>query len=275
MSIASTGMFAATAVADFIDESLAKSLGDTVMAKLIDDVADLARAEWVALAKTQFSSARSRAEYIKGLQPVAFTDALQASIALVGVLPNLLENGQGPYDMHNTLLGDNVPVVALGSGQKGKHKNKKGGFYRAIPFRHGTPTSQGTAGAPMGSAYRGAAGVDASALGKMVYASARKLSATVGQPGTKVAYGGRLAAGMAPLLKPHHKTDIYAGMVRNSKTYEKATQTSGYMTFRTISTGSNGWQSKGVTGAGLLQRVEEFVRQQTPKLVAEYMKVTP
>jgi len=49
-----------------------------------------------------------------------------------------------------------------------------------------------------------------------------------------VQYGDRIEEGHAPILRARHATDLFAGMVRETKTYEKATQAQ-YATFRTIS----------------------------------------
>lgn len=51
----------------------------------------------------------------------------------------------------------------------------------------------------------------------------------------KYLWGSRLPAGLAPMLKPSHKTDPYAGMVRMK------TDKSRYLTFRTMSENSTGW----------------------------------
>lgn len=50
-----------------------------------------------------------------------------------------------------------------------------------------------------------------------------------------VKWGGRLDEGHAPIMRGRHVTDIFAGMVRQEKTYKGATQSS-YMTWRMIST---------------------------------------
>ena len=82
-------------------------------------------------------------------------------------------------------------------------------------------------------------------------------------------YKGRLEPGLAPKLKDHHKTDIFAGMIRERKTYEETTQ-SQYFTFRTISTdmtdedgnrvpATEGWRRGPITGRNYAQEVAKFV----------------
>ncbi len=93
-------------------------------------------------------------------------------------------------------------------------------------------------------------------LGRRVYRRARKLSATTTEPGGHTKWGDRLQAGTAPKLKEHHKTDIFAGMVRQEKTYAKATQ-SQYTTFRAVSDKSDdaSWLHPGIEGQHLFEEV--------------------
>jgi hypothetical protein len=244
---------------------LANPLDPQVVQGILADIAEAARNHWIGLAGAAFTS--TRRDYIAGIQEVEMEPG-RAVISLVGELPNLLENGMPETDMRKTLLGPNVPVAP--PGEPGKHQSKNGGFYRAIPFRHSGPTSSGTVAPPMGSAY-GSVVPNALALGKQVYGQAKKLAATTSQPGGGVAYGGRLPAGLAPKLKPHHKTDIYAGMIRQEKTYEHATQNS-YATFRTISTNNPiGWIRSSTPGEFLAKKVEAFVQKIAPQAFAAYL----
>lgn len=197
----------------------------------VSDMAAAARAEWVKLGSQIDSSMRN--DYVRSIQPGPKVQGGVARVVLVGSVANMLEHGAPQQDMRDTLLGPDVPVVPR--GQRGKHEAEAGGFYRAIPFRHATPgASAGAVGQEMGSAYQGVVS-DAKKLGREVYGEARGLAASRSTPGRGTAYGGRLPEGMAPKLKDYHSTDIYAGMIREEKTYEQATQ-SQYVTFRTIST---------------------------------------
>lgn len=223
---------------------------------------DGARAFWIQKAGEKLSS--SRRDYINGIQEVVFSGKNVASISLVGQLPLMVEHGMAPFDMHATLLGPNVPVAPF--GQKGKRVNQNGRFYRSIPFRHQSPGTLGQGGgAPMGSDYAGHDAVaDAAALGKQVYAAAKKLSPTLSSPGGPTQWGGRLPAGMAPKLKPHHTTDIYAGMVRQQKTYVDATQNQ-YTTFRTISEEQpHKWLHPGIQAANISDEVAHHLEQIAP-----------
>lgn len=264
-----------------LDEVVPPGVMEVLNPKLIDmilwDVADGAYAEWVRIAGKELSTTRET--YLQGIQPVEKKPGM-AVLSLVGALPNAIEEGQAAYDMHETLLGPNVPIAP--PGRFGKHltidpKTFKTGYYRAIPFRHATPGTKkrprgGAVGVEMGKAYAGHAAVeDAKALGKKVYGKAKRLKATVSDPYGGTTYGGRLPAGLAPKLKPHHKTDIYAGMIRERKTYEKKTQGQ-YMTFRMISTGSPGWRRKKTTGRFFSAKVSDYVQKVAPQAFSAFVE---
>lgn len=161
-------------------------------------------------------------------------------ITLTGVLPNLIENGFGGGNMRDWML------------RSSRAKQGKNGKYLVIPFQHGTP---GTGGHNVGNVMPGS-----------IYSVARKLAATVTRParaaggGPTTRWGGRLSA-QSPNMnaaaqkilstkeKPWHQSSIYRGMVREEKTFAKATQTTGYKTFRTISEHGDprGWIHPGIT----------------------------
>jgi len=244
-------------------------LSKDVLDGILDNVAQSARNHWINIAKKDTSHLRT--EYLHAIQPI---DAGKSTwtISLLGEIPHILEDGAPALDMRSTLLGLNVPVVPV--GERGKHKNAKGGFYRAIPFRHTTPTSGSLVGQAMGSAYSGKMGIaDSKKLGRKIYNKAKQLASTKTDPyGKKTKWGKRLPAGYAPKLKKHHKTDIYAGMVKQTKTYEKATQ-SQYMTFRTISTSvSTGWIRKPIEARHYAEKVNKFVNRMIPRAIEAYIK---
>jgi hypothetical protein len=264
-----------------LDEILPKGLMDIMNPKLMErilhDVADGAKNEWIRIAGAALSTTREA--YLDGLQPVEYKPGM-AVISLVGQLPNIIEEGADAYDMHDTLLGPNVPITP--PGEFGKHikidpKTFAAGFYRAIPFRHATPGTKkkprgGAVGVEMGKAYTGHDAVeDAKALGKKVYDKAKRLKGSISDPFGKTAYGGRLPAGIAPKLKPHHKTDIYAGMIKERKTYEKARQ-SQYITFRMISTGSPGWKRKATKGRFFSEQVGQYIQRMAPKAFSAFVE---
>lgn len=249
-----------------------------VIALLTQDVADIilgdlaakARYEWTRLAGLYLRT--SRGDYIRGIQAPELTPG-RATISLVGTLPNLVERGMARTDMRDTLLGPSVPTVPV--GQRGKHLSESGSLYRAIPFRHATPTSGFTGGIPMGKAYGGATTADdAKRLGRKVYREARKLAPSTSMPGQGTKWGERLQSGLATKLKEYHSTDIYAGMVHFAKTYRRANQGQ-YMTFRTISTNSDAqkWiRANTRPGKQLAQRVGDYIQRLAPTSFQAYVE---
>ena len=259
---------------NLIPLELVSALSEDSVLEVMRGVVAGARDHWIKLASKQFHT--TKAEYIGGIQEIEWRGKDTAVISLVGVLPNLLEQGMRTVDMHDTLLGPNVPVSPV--GQKGKHPRVEGGYFRAIPFRHYTPGA-GAHGVQMGKALEKLLGPEyAKTIGNIIYGAAKKLTATTQDPYGKTEWGGRLDTGdlyswkgsklpkpTIPKLKPYHHSDPYAGMVRIQQTYEKATQ-SQYKTFRTISVdgsgaplGSSPWIRPGTAGAELAKQVSEYV----------------
>ena len=259
---------------NLIPPGILDGINDAAVNEILLDIADAARAEWIKIAQKELFS--SRRDYIQGIMQVRFKPGV-AVITLVGVLPNLIENGMDEMDMHDTLLGPGVEVSPPGS--PGKHVRKDGGYYRAIPFRHGTPRSGGAVGAPMGKPYGGHDAIDdAKKLGRHIHETAKKLAASTSSPDGGMAYGGRLPEGLAPKLRPYHATDIYAGMVREEKTYKKATQNQ-YTTFRNIAVdgsgqpvGSSPWIRPRTPGKFFVQKVNQFVQKIGPQAFQAYVE---
>lgn len=253
---------------DMIPHEILAALSDEMLAHVLDDVATSARAKWTRLASLELKT--SRQTYINGIQPVEATGLMERTIALVGWLPNAIENGLAPFDMRETLLGPGSsirrPIV--------KDGEFTGGYYARVPIRHGTPGTTGLAGTPMGEAYgeRGAASravgggkgpaaimstERAQAFGDAVYGAAKVLRAKKAAAGAP----DRLHS-PKPLLKAHHKSSIYHGMVKVRKPYfnprtQKTTVQSQYQTFRTISDESSvGWMHPGIEPRHLSRQVE-------------------
>ena len=258
---------------DLINPEAIPLLSQSIKDAFLDQTINIAQATWIRLASERLNT--SRRAYINGIQEPMIANEV-ASVALVGSMPNIIERGAPAYDMHDTLLGPNVPVVPPRMGLRGKHLKKGGGFYRSIPFRHATPGTKGSVGTAMGGAYAkyfadahkglyddaGAASigkVHAEGLGERVYEAASQLKVSAKpKGGGKVEWGGRLKAGLAPKLKAHHRTDIYAGMVKIAHVYEDATQDQ-YKTFRSIATGSPGWRAPAREGVHIVNDVRDYV----------------
>lgn len=241
---------------DEISADILPKLTAGALQRLVVDLAAAARSHWIGLAQKELKS--SRRAYVQGIQGIEVGKGY-AAVSLVGLIPNLVENGQNPYDMHTTLLGPGVPLAT--PGKSGKRRAKDGHYYRAIPFRHQVPGTLGQGGGQvMGSAYQGHAAIaDAAALGRSIHKHAQKLGATTGMPGQATKWGDRLPAGLAPKLRAHHSTDIYAGMVKMAKAYKEVTQNQ-YMTFRMISEAvPEKWHHPGIESRHLAPRVQRYI----------------
>ena len=249
---------------ELIPPEIIAKLGRKQLNQLAKMLAGAARDEWIRLASQDNSSMRG--DYIRGIQKPEVSEGT-AVIALVGTVANLLEHGDGGVDLRDILLGDHIPTKPRGT-RGGKHEASEGGYYRAIPFRHATPgASAQVVGAEMGSAHSRQSGTEfGKKLGREIYGEAKKLKS---YSGGAAAAQRRLAPGHAPKLKDHHKTDIYAGMIREEKTYEQAAQ-SQYFTFRTISThvtdaegdrveATEGWQRDAIVGRKFAEKVSDYV----------------
>lgn len=268
-------------VENMIPESVVPELGTSTVNNILGNVTASARNHWIRIAGEDTSSYRN--DYLNGIQPAVAETDMRHVVALVGEVPHLLEDGSPRMDMRDTLLGPNVPVVPM--GERGKHLTKNHQFFRAIPIRHTTPGSGKTIGQSMGSAYSGHSAVtDAKKLGQAAYRAAKALTATKTDPYGKTTWGGRLSTSKlrgglqkgtqgVPLLKPHHKSSIYEGMVRSEKTYEKATQSS-YVTFRTISTAvrDESWWRKPIEARHYASKVGDFVARILPDAIEAYLK---
>lgn len=285
-----------------VPEAVLNSLDERAIRAVLRNVAEGARAEWIRLAGKRLKS--SAPDYLMGIQKPAYTRNT-ATISLVGARPNQIEQGHPRIEQKDTLLGSRVPVTkppTKGKRQryKGRGKNRReDGFYRAIPFRHATPGSRGQVGTPMGDAYRGKLGAKAAEnLGKAVYKAARdqlKGDPSVTDPyGAKTKWGGRLNTSdlvykrkrvNVPKLRSYHTTDIYSGMVRLEKTYEKATQGQ-FKTFRMISVNASGrlvgaggkpkdprsWVIPAKKGIHLAEEVNAYVEKQAAAAFTAFLE---
>lgn len=237
----------------------------------------LARTTWIQLASKHFpSSGRKYMTYVQAIQqPEILPGAV--TVALVGKAAHDIEFGRESYDLRDVFLGRNVPVKKHGEPGKGKYASSKGGYYRAIPFRHTGPESAGVLGAPMGSQFAKAQGSQAALeLGKWVYSQAKQLRATKEGPNRTVKWGERLPAGLAPLLRPHHKSDIFKDLYKIQKRYGPggAVQTQ-YRTFRTISTRiRTGWIMPATPGEQIMVELASYFKSRAPAFVTQIVNAS-
>lgn len=224
-------------------ETFASFFDEGWEASLVEGVASQAYQRWRELVGQRLQTSRSA--YLSGLVTPRFSQqGRRAVIKLRGEFAHMLEEGAPPYDMRTALLKDGQP-------------------YRDIPFRHRSPGSNFAApGMPMGYQFRLKLGEEQAAkLGRRVMRKARQLGKD-GRGARGFASGGgiyreRLKAGLAPLLKRHHATDIFAGMAK-IRTSDRKGASNRYVTWRRISAtegkGST-WMHPGIRPHHLLDQV--------------------
>ena len=150
-----------------------------------------------------------------------------------------IENGRPSRDLKRML--DTSMKVRVSTSKKNAGKR-----YLIIPFRH-------TVGSMPGNVRKMAQKMSKSSVPSMgtrlsgtgAWDVATKAPALVVKRNYK--WGDRLPAGLALKKADHHKTDIYAGMVRMNTSAGKG-KSSVYLTFRTMMEGSAGWITKPVPG---------------------------
>ncbi|MBJ7437025.1 MAG: hypothetical protein JHC54_15375 [Acinetobacter sp.] len=205
---------------------------------------------WDSQAKTALRSLRE--VYRRGLLVEKGGNGV-AHIVLVGVLPNMIEQGASAFDMKEGFAKSN----------KVKH-NKKGGWYLTVPMRHGTPGIVGESS------------VFSTIMPQSVYVAVRNNTVS-----NKTSVNGQrqVGTGLAASDLPvefqdkkvrgafsdritrttfdayEHKSPIYQGLRRDEKTYENATQGQ-YTTFRRVSANSdkNAWIHRGFLPLNLGQK---------------------
>ena len=189
------------------------------------------RDRWQREAQNKLKTAR--VDYLMGLSfnSIVYpmdSNGFVGAVQLDGKFPNMVERGFKPFDMK------------IGFGKSSRiTQTKDGGWYLTIPFRHTTPKSNGGFGAPMP---------------KAVYNIAKKLS-----PGSKMSVQGGNRTSWTGYT---HKNNIYDGLQRIVKSYQRTSQ-SQYYTFRRVSNKSDAmsWWHPGYTGVKIAESLMPFAQQ--------------
>lgn len=134
-----------------------------------------------------------------------------------------IETGRPARDLKKNLQTSQRTRAA----KQGKHAGQR---YLIIPFRHNIPGYTAHADAMPKPIYLQAKALTASSVTGM---KSRLSASGHVVPQRVYQWGERLPAGLAEKLKPHHSTDIYAGMVRFNTSAGKA-KSSAYLTFRVM-----------------------------------------
>lgn len=223
---------------------------------------------WKQLAQTRLHT--SSRDYAQGIQLRVISPTLH-EVELLGMLPNMIENGFLGGDMREWML------------KSAKVKQGKNGPYLVVPFRHGAP---GTGGRNVGLP-----------MPKAIHEVAKRMAGTVTDGAGRRHWGERLdhatiedkraalkrgvADRAVELLdtrqREWHAVSLWQGMVRNQKTYEKATQSS-YTTFRTISmhkSDPRSWFHTGIIARQLAPQVTQHLSSIVGAVIEKALHVEP
>lgn len=203
------------------------------------------KSRWEQVAQQGLTT--TRADYLLGLNAddsLQFPDALTGVLTLRGKWPNMLEEGFTAFDMKNGF-----------SHSARKHSKQDGGWFLTIPFRH---RSTGTTGSAVGG----------SAMPDDIYAQARALRGGARLTGTEQNYPPATSWNGY-----QHKSGIYEGVKKISKTYDKATQNQ-YMSFRRVSNTSDpqSWWHPGFKGLKAIDIVESYAQDTFKKVFNKTIK---
>ena len=272
--------------------------------RIESDVATAVHAMWQQLAHQKLRSSRDR--YLAGLQAPQST-MHGTEISLVGMFPNMVENGYGPFDMRDTLLGPVQDRRVIGFGHGGAGTSFGGG---TTPL--GWPARAAVVGDPAGG-YQWNKPSDPAgwrAVGRMLEQMfATHVKNQWGREGDfasgpKVASHSRIPAG--PTRARHHKVlhkldlgeradpyglgwtsrtgnDVYARMQSQTEFHGRhrsqnaggggrlaggGAEGAGYMTFRTISRNvSEGWFHPGIGARRLLDDIDHELPRMTHRVI--------
>jgi hypothetical protein len=216
-------------------------------------VAHLARGYWITIAKEELVS--SERDYTGAISPAIIGDEhdLQAFVSLSGRLPNMVEWGWDPHDLHQTILKDGRAFVI-------------------IPFRYGRSTSSNRNMRTFGKAYASRYGLAAAmGFGIRIRNRASRLRATTLSVDGKVRWGTSLREELSgQKLRSWHSAPIYAGTYKLASPYAKMMGTK-YVTFRTISLnpssrGAMGWRHPGIRARHFVERTQAYVERIAPSV---------
>lgn len=177
---------------------------------------------------------QERVAYVHSLK-LEYTGTFSANVWTDYQIAAEIETGRPQRDLKR--------MLSTSAKTRISHAGKR---YLIIPFRHNTPGNTAHARAMPTEIYKKVGHKD---FKKTTVTSSKYMhvgctidgSASLIVGKRAYAYGNRLESGLAPKMKPHHATDIYAGMLRFDTSTGKK-KSSAYLTFRVMSeTQTNKW----------------------------------
>jgi len=249
-------------------------------------LAHMARGKWIGLAKERLhTSQRAYENSIEMVEDVDFGH----SIALEnkssdGLLANMIENGSDGQNLRENLLNHRRP------GSNAIKSGKDGSRYRVIPFRRSTAESTGRSNPIMGAAYMQTDKLTQRQVSRLRSKTLATLQASQGMTQNQSTFKGsdgkeyvrfrtvnwgtpiKKTEG-GPLLKPEHKSGLFAGMYRI-----RGNSSSQYMMFRTISDKkgteehpATSWMQGRLDARNLAREVADFIERKAPEVLAMQM----
>lgn len=206
---------------------------DILTENILTDISYRVMSEWRGLANSELRT--SKAEYIKGIQAPEINGNV-STISLIGVLPNMLEQGVTPFDMKEGFRNS----LRVKFSKDGKS------WFMSIPFRWGTPGTISFANVMEPEVYdlmisKEAFSREEGKVGQTLTESELPLGLQGRLTRSKISFGEKVYGAY------RHKSNIRDAMRKEQKTYERATQIQ-YVTFRRVSSNSDpfSWINKGL-----------------------------
>lgn len=239
---------------------------------VVHKVTEFARDQWVKMVNTSLSIDSARLYLTgmrggdegisgegeglhQGLQEIEdFREDNMSLVALVGKLPNMLEQGFDPFSIADVML------------QSPNIKEGKEGPYIDVPFRHKSPQKTNRN--------------DPRSMPRGVYSDMQKAIKHAEQIGSSVARGRKYST----KRRPHHTTSIHSGMTtptqkpaggRTYRTFRRISKAS--LTPRIVTEGDRAteiipWMHPGYKGIQAVHRVKALVDNVAPQMVAKFLE---
>lgn len=223
-----------------------------------------ARARWAdMIEQAPTIPQQQKGDYVQSLT-VEKVGPLQVSVYSDWKYAYEIENGRPSRDLKRML--DTSMKVRVSTSKKNAGKR-----YLIIPFRHPLASMPG----PVRSAAKMLTKSEVTGVGKRQSGTGAwdiKTKAPAQVVQRKYKWGDKLPAGLALKKADHHKTDIYAGMVRMNTSAGKG-KSSAYLTFRTMMEGSAGWITKPVPGVFHMPKLAQDIEPMAREMLTAALKL--
>lgn len=217
-------------ISDFVNRwSLTIDQTDLLASSILEDVTTSFAKKWSEIAGQELKT--SRKEYQESIFINKIND-YNYVVGLKGVVPNMIEQGVGDFDMKDGF-----------SSSRKKKSTRNGGWYLTIPFRHATPTAVATSS------------IFANVMPKQVYKVAKELAnkEQISANQLPIQFQIKKVRPTTPQFDMYtHKNPIHEGIQKN----QDSTGRSQYISFRRVSSLSdpNAWIHTGITARNLAEK---------------------